>query len=86
MLEFVGSDLVHMDEGTFMWVSVKTSRCDPDASDEDLLAALIADRQYRDHHVGQAPKEQAPYDLHGPYWLAAHHAERVRLHRHPVGD
>ena len=70
-LEFVGSDLVHMDKGTFMWVSIKVFRCDPDSSDEALLTALIAHRQYRDHYAGGDPEDQAQDDLHGPYWLAA---------------
>lgn len=54
-----------------MWVSIKTFRCAPDASDEALLTALIAHRQYRDHYAGEDPEEQAQDDLHGPYWLAA---------------
>lgn len=63
--------MVHMEANSFMWVSVKALRVDATASDVDLIGALIAHRQYRDHYAGQAPEEQAQDDPHGPYWLRA---------------
>jgi hypothetical protein len=63
--------MVHMDSGTFMWVSIKRFSIESDGTDEELIAALLADRQYRDHYAGQDPVEQLQDDLHGPYWLRA---------------
>jgi hypothetical protein len=54
-----------------MWVNIKRFGIESDGSDEELIATLIADRQYRDHYAGQDPIEQNQDDLHGPYWLSA---------------
>jgi hypothetical protein len=72
VLRFVDHELVHLDEGTYYWVDIKRFQItDVGADDRDVLAALIADRQYRDHYAGQNPVEQSQDDLHGPYWVRA---------------
>lgn len=66
---FEHARLVHMDRGTRQWVSVKVFRIDPGASTPELLAALLAHRQYRDHYAGGLPEEQGEHRMHGPYRL-----------------
>jgi len=63
-----------MDEGLYSWVDIKRFTIEMDGSDEDLLAALLADRQYRDTYAESYETEPAEQDapfVHGPYWLHA---------------
>lgn len=69
-LRFLGHELVHLVQGSFCWVEIKRFAIDGDGSDTELLAALIADQQYKDHYAGQDPVAQAQGDLHGPTGLA----------------
>jgi len=82
LLTFVDHELVHLDEGTYCWVDIKRFVIgDVNADDRSLLAALIADRRYRDHYAGQEPLEQDQDDLHGPYWLRAITPEMFEVSR-----
>jgi hypothetical protein len=70
-LVFVANDLVKMDAGLYTWVDTKRFTIEGDGSDRDVLAALIAHRQYRDNYAEGDPVEQNQDVLHGPYWLHA---------------
>jgi hypothetical protein len=68
-LDFIGDELVHLGPGTYCWVSVKRFRLGGEASDADVLAALLRHPQYNDHYAGQRVAEQSSHDVHGPYRL-----------------
>jgi hypothetical protein len=62
---------VDMDEGLYSWVDIKRFAIEVDGSDDDLLGALLAHRQYRDSYAEADPAEQVEPFIHGPYWLGA---------------
>lgn len=62
--------MIHLERGTFQWVSIKRFEANGDLADAELLAALISHPQYHDHYAGGDPAEQGPHNLHGPYDLA----------------
>ncbi|SDF65018.1 hypothetical protein [Klenkia brasiliensis] len=74
ILTFVGHDLLPMDEGLYSWVDIKRFAIEENGSDHDLVATLLADRQYRDTYAESyrvEPAEQEEPFVHGPYWLHA---------------
>jgi hypothetical protein len=70
-LAFLARELVNMDVGLYSWVDIKRFAIEVDGSDDDLLAALLAHRQYRDTYAESDPAEQVEPFIHGPYWLCA---------------
>jgi hypothetical protein len=60
-----------MDEGLYSWVDIKRFAIEADGSDDELLAALLADQLYRDTYAEADPAEQVEPFVHGPYWLRA---------------
>lgn len=64
--------LVRMDPGTYMWVDIKTFAITSAATDDELLAALMATPAYRDDYC--SPFDPAPMDYpgaprHAKWWL-----------------
>lgn len=57
-LEHCGGDLLHLDKGKYQWIDVRRFRGNPELSDDELLAALLAHPQYHDDYQGLAPDEQ----------------------------
>jgi len=66
---FEHEQLVHLDKGTYHWVSLKQFRIDPSLADKDLLRALINHSAYHDDYAGQDAIDQDHHSLHGPYRL-----------------
>jgi len=71
VITFLGGELVHLDQGSYAWVSLKRFEIDPIATDSELLAALIDHPQFHDHYAGEPAEEQTHHSLHGPYHLKA---------------
>lgn len=47
LLTFVRDEIVHLDPGSYMWVSIKRfSMCDADATDQQALTALLDQHEY----------------------------------------
>lgn len=61
--------MIHLDSGTYHWVSLKAFRITADRPDTDLLAALIRHPQYRDSYAGGGPDDQSSSSLYGRYRL-----------------
>ncbi|GAB0105907.1 hypothetical protein JMUB6875_48890 [Nocardia sp. JMUB6875] len=62
---------IHLDPGTYHWISVKVFRFESaQPNHEQLLSALIAHPRYRDHYATDFA-EQGTHALHGPYRLDA---------------
>lgn len=77
-LRLVGSDIVRLDEGTYMWIALAHFGYEAAQDDRSLLAALIATPAYADDYA-------APFDpaavvtepaVHGRWWRASIHPER----------
>lgn len=75
---FDREDIVHLDKGTYHWVSLKWFGIDSDQSDRMLLEALVAHWQYHDHYAGVPVADQIHHRLHGPYRLECISAETFR--------
>jgi hypothetical protein len=72
LLTFVRDEIVHLDPGSYMWVSIKRfSMCGADATEQQALTALLDQHEYHDHYAGQPISEQDHHSLHGPYVLTA---------------
>lgn len=61
--------MIHLDCGTYHWVSLKAFRITADRPDADLLTALIHHPQYRDSYAYGGPDDQSSPSLHGRYRL-----------------
>lgn len=68
-LTFLDHRTVHLDSGTFFWVSIKSFQIDGNASDETLLADLIAHLQYRDTYAAPASESLVEASIHGKFRL-----------------
>ncbi|MFJ4657994.1 hypothetical protein ACIP5Y_42565 [Nocardia sp. NPDC088792] len=68
-IAFDHEQMVHLDSGTYHWVSLKAFRITADRPDTELLAALVRHPQYRDNYAGGGPDDQSSPSLHGPYLL-----------------
>jgi hypothetical protein len=69
-LEYISHTLIGFDDRSYRWVSVKRFTCDPAASDEALLSALVRHWRYRDNFLSPDSHEQDTQTVHGPYRLA----------------
>lgn len=74
-LAFDNERMVHLDRGTYHWVSVKRFRITADHQAPELLAALVHHPQYRDNYAGSGPDDQSSPNLHGPYLLDRIHSD-----------
>ncbi|MFE9575124.1 hypothetical protein ACFYO1_01960 [Nocardia sp. NPDC006044] len=79
LITFERERIVHLDAGTYHWVSSKYFRIGTDRPDDDLLTALVHHPQYRDHYAGGSPDQQGAHNLHGPYQL--HRISAESFHR-----
>jgi hypothetical protein len=70
VLRYAGATMIHLEAGTFQWVSIKRFESNGDLPDAELLAALIGHPQYHDHYAGGDIEHQGRHNLHGPYDLA----------------
>jgi len=69
-LDYADHTLIPFDDRSYRWVSVKQFACDPVASDESLLAALVAHWRYRDNYLSPDSHEHDTATAHGPYRVA----------------
>lgn len=77
LLTYLGEHMVHLDKGTFQWVSLKTfdtHGTHGGATDLELLGALVAHEQYGDDYAGSPLRGQP---AHGPYRMDAMGAEKL---------
>lgn len=72
-LPLVGSDIVHLDKNTFMWVQMTRFVIDPARGDSELIASLIASPGYAHDYASPFPSGSAPVGetLHGRWVLSA---------------
>jgi hypothetical protein len=77
-LRVVGSDLVHMDEGTFMWIRLTHFAIETAEDDRSLLASLIASPAYAQDYTGSsdfAAVVTGEPAVHGRWWRSSIHPE-----------
>jgi hypothetical protein len=76
-LRLLGSDIVHMDKGTFMWVQVTHFAFDAAESDRAVLSSLIASAGYAHDCASpfDAEAEITEPALHGRWWRDRVHAD-----------
>ena len=77
-LRVVGSDLVHMDEGTFMWIQLTHFAIETAEDDRSLLASLIASPTYAQDYTGSFDAAAVVADepaVHGRWWRSSIHPE-----------
>ncbi|BCB83503.1 hypothetical protein [Phytohabitans suffuscus] len=76
-LRLVGSDIVHMDEGTFMWVQLTHFAVETAQDDRSLLASLIASAGYAHDYASpfDADAVAAEPAIHGRWWRSSIHAD-----------
>ena len=76
-LRLVGSDIVHMDKGTFMWIQLTHFAIVTAQDDRSLLASLIASPAYA--HDYASPFDAAAVvtepAVHGRWWRSSIHPE-----------
>lgn len=69
-LRLLGSDLVHLDRGTFMWVGLTRFALSRGGDDRSLLAALVASPAYAHDYASPFPAEPVVTEpaVHGRWW------------------
>jgi hypothetical protein len=75
-LRLVDSDLVHMDEGTFMWIQLTHFAIEATDDDRSLLASLIASPAYAQDYTGSSTWAAAVVTepaVHGRWWRSSIH-------------
>lgn len=70
-LEYTGHTMIHFEDHSYRWFNLIQFAWNGEGSDTDVLAALIAHRQYRDTFMSPDSHERDAVDIHGPYHLAA---------------
>ncbi|MDZ5623555.1 hypothetical protein SFC88_22195 [Nocardioides sp. HM23] len=72
-LRLVGSEVVPMGAGTFMWIQVTHFAFNPSQSDRSLLAALIASPGYAHDYASPFDSEAVATGsaVHGRWWRSA---------------
>jgi hypothetical protein len=66
VLDFTSTVILYFRDNSFRWVDVKHFTFEAEGSARDVLAALVAHRQFREGYIGGPVGEQ---DVHGPYHL-----------------
>lgn len=76
-LRLLGSDIVHMEKGTFMWVQVSHFSFDPAQDDRAILSSLIASHGYAHDYASpfEAGTEVTEPAVHGRWWRDRIHVE-----------
>lgn len=71
-LTLVGSDIVHLDRQTFMWVQLTHFAIGLEQGDDALLASLIESPAYAHDYASPFPSEGVPVDvgIHGRWRLS----------------
>lgn len=77
-LPLVGSDVVHLDRNTFMWVQMTHFAIDVDQDDPAILASLIESPEYGHDYASPFPSETAPFGrpIHARWVLSAISVDR----------
>jgi hypothetical protein len=83
-LRLVGSDIVHMDKGTFMWIRLTHFAIETAQDDRSLLASLIASPEYAHDYTGSFDAAAVVTEpaVHGRWWHSSIHPERRRMANH----
>lgn len=68
-IEFLGSEILFLYDGSYRWLRLHRFGCDPDASDGALLQALLQHVRYQDMYIQSEDTWTPSGDRHGPYWL-----------------
>lgn len=78
VLQLVGSDIVHLDTVTFMWVQITHFAFDVDQADAEILASLIGSPEYAHDYASPFPSESGPFGtpIHGRWFLNAIDVDR----------
>ncbi len=76
-LRFTGHTLLHLDDPS-CWIDIKRFAVAAEGTDQDLLAALLSDEQYRDHYAGGSPEQQAPHKPARTVLVVGHQHRVVR--------
>ena len=66
-LELVDRRTLHLGDGSYHWVKVKTFRLTDPADDASVLQTLIEDPRYGDHYATDEAHTTFGLDIHGPY-------------------
>jgi hypothetical protein len=76
-LRLVGSDIVRMDEGTFMWIRLTHFAIETVQDDRSLLASLIASPGYAHDYASPFDAEAVVTEpaIHGRWWRSNIHVE-----------
>lgn len=69
-LTFSSKSLINFQDRSYRWIDSKEFAFTPAiASDEQILTALIENRQYRDHYASEDSHEHDSGTVHGPYLI-----------------
>jgi len=76
-LHLVGSDIVHMDKNTFMWVQLTHFVFDPSGDDRSVLAGLVASPGYAHDYASPFDANAQPTEpaVHGRWYRDQIHAD-----------
>ena len=76
-LRLVGSDIVHMGKGTFMWIQLTRFAIETARDDRSLLASLITSAGYAHDYASPFDAEAVITEpaIHGRWWRSSVHAE-----------
>ena len=77
-LDIVGAAVLHYRDNSRRWIDVRHFIFPEPATDQDLLARLIASRQFRNGYMG-GPDWADPNPIHGPYRLETISPDCYRL-------
>jgi hypothetical protein len=69
-LTFSGRNFINFQDRSYRWIASKRLEFAPAiASDEEILAALIEHREYRDQYASEDSHEHDSGTIHGPYLI-----------------
>jgi hypothetical protein len=76
-LRLIGSDLVHMDEHTYMWIDLRHFAYETAQDDRSLLASLIANPAYAHDYASPFDPAEVVTEpaVHGRWWRDSIHPE-----------
>lgn len=67
----LGDELVHLDQGSYQWIDIKTFGVGDGFNDLTLIKNLVDQAAYADDYQGNRVEEQSSGAVHGPYRLDA---------------
>ena len=69
-LRHVGSEILHMDKGTFMWIQLTHFAMDPALDDRSLLSALVVNDAYAHDYATPFDADSTVTEpaVHGRWW------------------